>query len=395
MSTFYYYNVASSGHTVGGVATHASAMWCMSALDLLWPNSSYIMVITSPSRIQATDSAGHVHVFVSGPEGAEVPYANLTWHSFFAEIDQITFRTVQRVGGLGPWLQFVGQWNVGQTGNIDLNPSNGTGRVSSAPAYLTFTDSVEMSSLYIGYYNLLKTVPHPAEGDAGPDYVFYQPAYPNEQQYDFYMTFFHSLQAPLGYYNIKFSNQWGMLNYTMSPMINVYTSTLTEFVNTGGGGLPEEMQIKNSAGQVVDFDFTNIENKLDQLIKDSTFVAKMDAMGVAPDYTPYLQDLVNAIVEKVMFEVQNGRLDETNRQLSLIDSRLHHDIPEAGIVDLIDVLQGGAGFDGKLKNPDGTPIDVKSLLEDVTTAIANGAILAGDKWEPLRGFFSMLRDRWS
>lgn len=402
MATYYYYGVESSGGAVGGVATILSVLYKLRSLNLLInsANYSYFTQFVSATRCQTNDAAGNIHIFVSGLQGAEVPYAGITYHQLYMNWcmeengDDNFLRHNSKVTGSALFTNLHAA-SLSGYGKVYLNIDNGAGMEDESPAYTGWTDTNNGYALCRVEEHFLRTIEHPAivdELDPPPDYVEF-PAKPTQYVYDMFWFYAHSVLAPEGYWITKYLRPPQFATYNASPQVKDYSPQY--YITQGGGGLPEDMQIKNSAGQVVDFDFTNIENKLDQIIKDSTFVAKMDAMGVSPDYTPYLQDLVNAIVEKVMFEVQNARLDENNRQLSLIDSRLHHVIPNAGIVDLIDVLQGGAGFDGKLKNPDGTPIDVKTLLEDIGTGIANGAILAGDKWEPIRGFFAMLKEKWS
>lgn len=171
-------------------------------------------------------------------------------------------------------------------------------------------------------------------------------------------------------------------------------------------GLVDGLQIVNNINvepASANVDFTAIINKMDEMIISiETSLVDIVTGSDIQDIKTVLDETNTALAE--LLEIRNviatkpdltAQLNETNRQLSLIDSRMWY-MTEGGIVDLIHSLQGGgSSFDGKLKNADGTVVDLGPLLENIEESISSGAILAGDKWEPVRGFFKMLKDKWS
>jgi hypothetical protein len=159
----------------------------------------------------------------------------------------------------------------------------------------------------------------------------------------------------------------------------------------------EEMKIMNSDDTVVDFTslLTEISDKLDAIedvkleIENGNGI--LELMPTAETMAA-VSDAISDMPEEIDLKPQ---LDETNRQLSLIDSRLYWTDIHGVKHPFLESLTTGAGFDGKLKNSAGDVIDLKELLDNVTTALASGAILSGDKMEPVRGFFALLKERWS
>lgn len=165
-------------------------------------------------------------------------------------------------------------------------------------------------------------------------------------------------------------------------------------------GLAENLQIVNNINvepSAVAVDLTGVEAKLDLLVKDATFAAK-NMGGDPPDLSlieTALGDIGTAVGDVATRPDLTAQLNETNRQLSLIDSRMHHDVPQGGVIDLIDVLSGGAASGYKILAPDGTAIDLGDWLDQIVAAIAAGSKLNAAKLEPFRGLLEAIKGQWT
>lgn len=144
-------------------------------------------------------------------------------------------------------------------------------------------------------------------------------------------------------------------------------------------------------------DLAPVVTAIESLAQDDTLdrIANHLEMDEPADYSTQLDDIAAGVEALEIAVDHKENINETNRQLSLIDSRLYW-IDQYGVKHpFLAALQTGAGFDGKLRTAGGDVIDLADLLEQVISASAAGSILVGEKLEDMRGFFALLKSKWT
>jgi len=277
------------------------------------------------------------------------------------------------------------------------NPTNPAGHTGSGPMnYIQINDSTDLTymSLTTQYFYETTTVPEiTSETETS---IYYREGINPVYQYKCYWTIGQCITTPFGHYEVQYINNqyW---THISGPRYEFKLESLTEIVEVPGGGLPETMQITNSLGAVVDFDFTGIESKLDLLAKDLTLQGVQAALEAQSTTTieGHLSDLVAATEDLVLRPDLVDQANESNRQLSLIVDQLHyHD--DQGVAWNVAQTAGGSSSGGlQIKGPDGEVIDLNDLFDQVIAAIAAGQKLNAAKLEPLRGFLEMLKAHWT
>lgn len=214
----------------------------------------------------------------------------------------------------------------------------------------------------------------------------------------------------------------GGVDYKVMPVLTFYSNSLGFYVTQAGFGTTAGKisigTIELDPATIVDIAariaaMITINNNINVqpaepagidtagVISAITLVKNAIDSKVIPLSEPDFEDIVGAIGEVSTTISGMGdtapdlrpQLNEMNRQLSLIHSRLfvpaHNEDPEQSIAE----RTGGGGSGGKILGPDGQVVDLGDYFDQIVEAIASGGLLCAEKMEPIRGFFQMLKEK--
>jgi hypothetical protein len=346
---------------------------------------------------QLSDSSGNLHIWRSRPGGVATTWRSVPMYLFF---NSLYFGATEAATGrtAGPLsyktaLQsaYNAMTNFFNTSYITANPTNGTGRFSANPTSLvTLTDSIENKKIFVTMMSLIKTVSHPGYATDPPPPIKFMPGYPDTRSYDIWVGVEESTVT--AQQNVMCNCEgWGEpVAFDASPLVERPIEVTEELAFDG--------KLKDADGNVIDFAalWASVANplaKIDEIVKDQTIqdlpVSDPDAEIAALEAIQLALETPNAGL------LVKDQLNETNRQLSLIESRLYIpatiDNPEQSITQRTGSMVSGGSLDVKLLNPDNSDMDLREAIAYIVAALQQNTAGVTAKLEPFRGFIEKIR----